>query len=112
MFAFAVWDRQKRKLALARDRVGEKPLYYGYQGKNFYFSSELSSFRNVKSFKLNIDRNAIGSLLRFNYIPAPYSIFDNVLKLMPGHMYEAFAGNDSKQYWWYDRMKLTENCCI
>ena len=99
MFAFAIWDRQKRKLSIARDRIGEKPLYYGYQDKSFYFSSELNSFVNLRSFDLRIDRDSIGSLLRFNYIPAPYSIFEGVFKLMPGHMYEAFDDGNSKQYW-------------
>ena len=99
MFAFAIWDRQKRKLSIARDRIGEKPLYYGYQGKSFYFSSELNSFLNLRSFELRIDRDSIGSLLRFNYIPAPHSIFEGVFKLMPGHMHEAFDDGNSKQYW-------------
>ncbi|MDV3253784.1 asparagine synthase (glutamine-hydrolyzing) [Devosia sp. BK] len=90
MFAFAIWDRRDRTLTLARDRMGEKPLYYGWQGQGadavLLFGSELKALRQHASFDRAIDRDAICLLLRHNYIPAPYSIFRNVKKLEPGSM--------------------------
>ena len=84
MFAFAVWDKQTRTLTLGRDRLGEKPLYYGWQGDTFLFGSELDALKVHPSFNANIDRGAICLLLRHNYIPAPYSIYQGIAKLNPG----------------------------
>ena len=88
MFALALWDRQQRQLYLARDRVGEKPLYYGWQGEgdnaSFLFGSELKALRAHPSFQSEINRDAITLLLRHNCIPAPYSIYSGISKLMPG----------------------------
>jgi len=90
MFAFAVWDRQTSTVTLARDRVGEKPLYFGWQGTGsgaaFLFGSELKALRVHPSFNDSIDRGALGLLLRHNYIPAPYSIYHGIAKLAPGTM--------------------------
>jgi len=84
MFAIAVWDRQTKTLTLARDRIGEKPLYYGWQDDTFLFSSELKSLRAHPDFNTEIDRGALSLLLRHNYIPAPYSIYKGISKLRPG----------------------------
>lgn len=88
MFAFALWDRQERALVLARDRLGEKPLYYGWQGTGesgvFLFGSELKSLRVHPSFDAPIDRGAVSLQLRHNYIPSPYSIYSGIKKLEPG----------------------------
>ncbi len=84
MFAFALWDRQERVLALARDRMGEKPLYYGWQGSTFLFGSELKALKMHPSFRGEIDRNALALYLRHNYIPAPYSVYQGIRKLRPG----------------------------
>lgn len=90
MFAFALWDRQDRVLTLGRDRLGEKPLYYGWQGTGehacFLFGSELKALRAHPSFVAQIDRNALCLLMRHNYIPAPHSIYRNIFKLLPGHL--------------------------
>jgi asparagine synthase (glutamine-hydrolysing) len=84
MFALALWDRQDRVLHLARDRLGEKPLYYGWQSGVFLFASELKAIRRHPLFAGEIDRDAIALQLRFGFIPAPYSIYKNIKKLPPG----------------------------
>ena len=84
MFAFAVWDRSGRILALARDRLGEKPLYYSWQGDTFLFGSTLSPLRRHPAFRAEIDRGAVKLLMRHNYVPAPWTIFEGVHKLEPG----------------------------
>ncbi len=86
MFAIVVWDRQSKLLYLIRDRLGEKPLYYGWLGKHFVFASELKSLRAHPAWQLDVDPNAVALLMRYNCIPAPYSIHTNIRKLEPGHM--------------------------
>jgi len=84
MFAFALWDRETRTLHLARDRMGEKPLYYGEVAGRFAFGSELKAIRALPGFAADIDRDALAMYLRHNYIPAPLSIYRGIGKLMPG----------------------------
>lgn len=84
MFAFALWDRQDNELILARDRLGEKPLYYGWQGGTFYFGSELKAINAHPAFNAGIDRDALCLLLRHGYVPAPLSIYAGISKLEPG----------------------------
>ena len=88
MFAFAVWDKQTRSLTLGRDRLGEKPLYYGWQGAGqqatFLFGSELKALKAHPAFCAPIDRNALCLLMRHNYIPAPHSIYQGIAKLESG----------------------------
>jgi asparagine synthase (glutamine-hydrolysing) len=86
MFAFVLWDRQDRVLHLARDRLGEKPLYYGWMGDSFLFGSELKAMRAHPSWKGEIDRGALALYMRHTYIPAPYSIYAGIRKLLPGHL--------------------------
>ncbi len=85
MFAFAFWDRKNRTLALARDRIGEKPIYYGYIKDVFLFSSEVKAFKNHPIWEGGIDHESLSLYLRFNYIPAPKSIFKDIYKLPPAH---------------------------
>ncbi len=110
MFAFGLWDQKIHSLTIARDRIGEKPLYYGWQGegsnKVFLFASELKSFKAHPEFKGNINRDAIALLLRHNCIPAPYSIYKDVYKLIPGHILELKISDlkkkllpNPKMYW-------------
>lgn len=93
MFAFALWDRAERKLYLARDRMGEKPLYYGMQGKTLLFGSELKALRQHPAWQGRIDRGALSLFLRHSYVPGPYSIYDGIQKLPPGHYVEMVAGD-------------------
>jgi asparagine synthase (glutamine-hydrolysing) len=86
MFALAVWDRQQRCLYLARDRIGEKPLYYGWLGNTFAFGSELKALREHPDWSGEIDRGALSLFMRHNYVPAPYSIYAGIRKLVPGEL--------------------------
>lgn len=86
MFALAVWDARESSLYLARDRFGEKPLYYGWQGGCLMFASELRAMEAHPAFEARVDRGALALLLRYNVIPAPHSIYRGVHKLPPGHL--------------------------
>lgn len=116
MFAFALWNRKKRELTLARDRFGEKPLYYGVQGKYFIFASELKSIKQHPEFNSDIDWEVAASFLRTNYIPSPFSIFNGINKLPPGS-YLSININDienadtrqPKLYWSIDSFSTSNN---
>ncbi|HEU4721798.1 MAG TPA: asparagine synthase (glutamine-hydrolyzing) [Gemmatimonadaceae bacterium] len=84
MFAIAVWDVREQELALARDRVGEKPLYWGVCEDSLVFASELKALRHHPDFKGEIDRGAVALLMRYGYVPAPYSIYRDIGKVRPG----------------------------
>jgi asparagine synthase (glutamine-hydrolysing) len=84
MFAFALWDRRDRTLHLVRDRFGEKPLYYGWVGRDFVFASELKALRLHPDFTPEIDRRALAAFAGRSYIPAPFSIYEHIYKLEPG----------------------------
>jgi asparagine synthase (glutamine-hydrolysing) len=105
MFAIALWDRQTRTLTLARDRMGEKPLYYGWQGAGsqrvFLFGSELKALKAHPAFVADIDRGALCLLLRHNYIPAPYSIYQGIAKLEPGYLLSVSLAQPEPKIWKY-----------
>jgi asparagine synthase (glutamine-hydrolysing) len=84
MFALAVWDQAERTLALARDRLGEKPLYYGWYNGNFVFASELKAIQALPDWCGSVDREALTLYLRYSYVPAPYTIYKGLYKLKPG----------------------------
>lgn len=84
MFAFGVWDRGEHTLSLWRDRLGEKPMYYGWIGRTFVFGSELRALRCHPDFEAAIDRSALSMYLSLSYVPTPHSIYKNVHKLPPG----------------------------
>jgi asparagine synthase (glutamine-hydrolysing) len=86
MFALAVWDRQERRLILARDRFGKKPLYVYRENNLIAFASELKALRQLPSFNPRVDRKSLTSYLRHNYVPAPRSIFETVVKILPGSL--------------------------
>lgn len=85
MFAIALWDCEQKVLTLARDRMGEKPLYWGWQGDVLLFGSELKALKAHPAFKADIDRDALALLLRHNFIPTPFSIYMGIGKLPAGH---------------------------
>jgi len=92
MFAIALWDRQEQMLTLARDRMGEKPLYYGWQGKTFMFGSELKALKAHPGFIGDVDRSALTLFLRYSYIPTPYSVYQGIHKLLPGTYLQITSG--------------------
>lgn len=94
MFAIALWDRKERRLSLARDRMGEKPLYWGHAGRTLVFGSELKALRQHPDFPAEICRQALLQYLRFGYVPAPRSIHPGIWKLEPGCILEV-AGTPS-----------------
>ena len=110
MFAFSVWDHHEKSLILGRDRLGEKPLYYGWQGDTFLFGSEMKSLKAHPKFSAEIDRNAITLLLRHNYIAAPHSIYKGINKLLPGCLIkiDGHDGGDELIEYWSAR-KICEN---
>jgi asparagine synthase (glutamine-hydrolysing) len=103
MFAFAVWDKQTHTLMLARDRLGEKPLYYGWQGDTFLFGSELKALKAHPAFVAEIDRDALAAFMRYSYIPAPQSIYRGIHKLLPGTLLRVRIGENVRSkpepYW-------------
>ena len=84
MFAFALWDRADRRLHLVRDRLGIKPLYWGWSRGALLFGSELTALRRHPAFEARLDRDAVASFLRFNYVPAPRSAYEGFRKAEPG----------------------------
>jgi asparagine synthase (glutamine-hydrolysing) len=84
MFAFALWDRDQRLLHLVRDRMGEKPLYWTARGESLVFGSELGALRLHPAWRGEVDRGALSLLLRYGYVPAPFSIFRDVRKVPQG----------------------------
>lgn len=102
MFAFALWDRKTNLLHLVRDRMGEKPLYYGWSNNTFIFASELKAIKVHPDFKGEIDRDALTLYLRHCYIPSPYSIYKGIYKLPPGSILTVETSNPTakpKSYW-------------
>jgi len=99
MFSFALWDKKHHTLSLARDRIGEKPLYYGVSKGVFAFSSELRALREVPEFELSIDGSSVASFLRLGYVPDPHSIYEGVYKVPPG-TWVVVAGADVTNARW------------
>jgi asparagine synthase (glutamine-hydrolysing) len=110
MFAFALWDKKNLCLTLARDRMGEKPLYFGWQGSGnravFLFGSEIKALKCHPDFIGDINRDSIALQLRHNCIPAPYSIYKGIHKLLPGHFLQLKENHfknsslpSSRPYW-------------
>lgn len=101
MFAFAVWDRADRKLTLARDRAGEKPLFYGRAGETLLFGSEIKPLRAHPDWQGSIDRDVLALYLRHGYVPDPHCIYRGLQKLAPAHWVEIVDGQPRQPvcYW-------------
>ncbi|HBM90925.1 MAG TPA: asparagine synthase (glutamine-hydrolyzing) [Rhodospirillaceae bacterium] len=102
MFAFALWDAKEKALTLARDRMGEKPLYYGWQGKAFLFASEVGAFQTFPDWRGEIDKGALALLMRYNAVPAPHSVYVGIKKLLGGHLLILHEGQEEPKivcYW-------------
>lgn len=101
MFAFAYWDKRQRKLYLVRDRLGIKPLFWGLKNNIFYFASQLKALTIHPDWQGSIDRQALTSYFRYNYIPGPLSIYRGIYKLEPGHIIIIDANQhlSEKQFW-------------
>ncbi|PYN24368.1 MAG: asparagine synthase (glutamine-hydrolyzing) [Candidatus Rokuibacteriota bacterium] len=102
MFSFALWDAKERTLTLVRDRLGVKPLYYGWSRNTFLFGSELKAFHSFPDFTGTLDRSSLVLFLRLGYVPAPYSIYENIYKLPPGHFLTVSAPHErasARPYW-------------
>ncbi len=102
MFSLALWDCADQSLTLARDRIGEKPLYYGTCGNTLLFGSELKALKAHPAFESVVDRASVGAYLQFGYVPYPHSIYKGIKKLPPGHMISFCNQNEvavSKAWW-------------
>jgi len=100
MFAFAIWDDRRRKLFLARDRVGIKPVYYSCNGKRLIFASEIKALTADPSLRREVDPDGIDLFLTFNYMPGEKTLLRNVFKLNAGHYLVAENGKISIQQYW------------
>jgi asparagine synthase (glutamine-hydrolysing) len=100
MFGFAIWDQKNQTLFIARDRLGIKPMYYYYDTERLVFASELKSLLQVKEVPRQVELQALDMYLTFEYIPAPYTIFQNIAKLSPGHWLKLENGKVTiRKYW-------------
>lgn len=102
MFAFALWDKRERRLSLCRDRLGIKPLYYGWAGTAFVFASELKAIAQYPEFDAHVNRDALAMYLSYSAVPAPYCIYDGLHKLEPGSILTLSSADsrpELRQYW-------------
>ncbi len=109
MFAIALWDKANQKLFLARDRFGEKPIYYGYVNKDFVFASELKSLKMHTDFDNEIDREAIAKYLKLSYIPHPFTIYKGISKLPPANILCIDFSKNTKNIYPYWKLSKAEN---
>jgi len=100
MFAVALWSESRRRLVLARDRLGIKPLYYCCQGDNLYFGSELKAILAHGDVPRQLDCEALGSYLAVNYVPGPGTLIDGIRKVPPGHLIDWRDGRWRLESWW------------
>ncbi|GGE61584.1 asparagine synthetase B [Streptosporangium jomthongense] len=125
MFAFAVYDRERQEVTIARDRMGEKPLFYGWINGRFVFASELKALKTL-NYSLTINRGCIGDFLTYGYIPTPHSIYQDIYKLTPGtsltltkrenygvpESFSPYPGTDHgpRPFWDLKKVKRVSNC--
>lgn len=114
MFAFALWDLKDKKLFLARDRMGIKPIYWYSDKYTFAFSSELKAIRALPWIRFEIDKESLASYVRLNYIPTPYSIYKNIYKLKPGTLLELDQNRniETRDFWSLTKIVLNSKSHI
>jgi len=122
MFAFALWDQKEKRLTLARDRIGEKPLYYGMINGTLLFASELKALKAYPHWQPTISNQALAHYLNKSYVPAPHTIFEGIEKLQPGHVIHFTPGHPKptqQAYWSLNRLldnrtndELDESTCL
>lgn len=102
MFAFGLWDRKEKQLYLVRDRIGEKPIYYGVLDNVLVFASELKALRSMPFGSFEINAHALSLMIRHGYVPAPHSIYKNIFKLLPGKIIKFSSANfeGEQETWW------------
>ncbi len=100
MFALAIWIRSQKRLVLARDRMGIKPLYFCHAGSDLLFGSEIKAIFEDPVVERQIDINALNCFLRLNYVPAPYTMVRGIEKLAPGHVMEWTDGQTRSHAYW------------
>jgi asparagine synthase (glutamine-hydrolysing) len=105
MFAIALWDERRRRLVLARDRMGIKPLYIFHRGRDLYFGSEVKTILHHPEIERRLDRNGLGYYLSLNYVPAPYTLVEGVEKLLPGEWLEWENGAIRRETYWHLRFE-------
>lgn len=98
MFSIGLWDKKERQLVLIRDRVGEKPLYYGWIGETFVFASTLAAIKKFPNFKKEIDLDSLSLFMKHSYVPAPKSIYKNIKKLEAGCLMYVNLNNKNIKY--------------
>lgn len=101
MFAFALWNSEERVLYLARDRVGIKPLYWGWQGDTLFFGSQMKAFAPHPEWHPELNMDAVASFARFGYVPSPHAIYKGMAKLDAGHILrvDSKGGHNFTRYW-------------
>lgn len=110
MFSLAIWDEKLEKLILARDRIGIKPLFYFFDGHKFVFASEIKAILRDRSIKREIDMEAFNYYLSYKFVPAPLSMFNDIAKLLPGHMLVLERGKIKiNQYWDFEYDETSES---
>ena len=110
MFSLAIWDEKLEKLILARDRIGIKPLFYFFDGHKFIFASEIKAILRDRSIKREIDMEAFNYYLSYKFVPAPLSMFNDIPKLLPGHMLVLERGKIRiNQYWDFEYDETSES---
>lgn len=109
MFGIAIWDKKDKKLFLIRDRVGVKPLYVGWFGDTLLFGSELKALKAHPAFKPEVDRDALALFLRFGYVPAPHSIYKNIVKARTGAILEIPMSGEPREHVFWDPDEIVAN---
>ena len=110
MFAFALYDKLNQNIILVRDRMGEKPIYYGHENKNFIFASELSALKKFEKFNFEIDQESVSYFINYGYVPSNLSIYKNIFQVPPGtYLIYSINKNKTNIYKYWELKKIIDN---